>query len=88
MKVREFLQQNRDKNVEIKVFQQPIKEIDGCIAMVKRYQGEIEVALNSNQNYLDFEIENWCYDDGYLVVICKANREQTLKTINAYKSGR
>ena len=87
MNVREFLQ-NRDKNVEIKVFQQPIKELDGCVEMVKRYQGEIVVALNSNQNYLDFEIENWYHDDGYLVVTCKANREQEQRTINAYKSGR
>lgn len=85
MNVREFLQ-NRDKNVEIKVFQQPIKEIDSCVEMVKRYQGEITVALNSNQNYLDFGIENWYHDDGYLVVICKANRNQEQKTINAYKS--
>ena len=86
MKVKEFLQ-NRDKNVEIKVFQQPIKEIDSCVEMVKRYQGEIIVALNSNQNYLDFEMKNWYHDDGYLVVICQSNKEQVQRTISAYKSG-
>ena len=85
MKIKEFLQ-NIDKTVEIKVFQQPIKEIDSCIEMVKRYQGENTVALNSNQNYLDFEIENWYHEDGYLVVTCKANREQEQRIVNAHKS--
>lgn len=73
-------------SLEIKVFQVPIKEIDSNTNLVKRYQGEISVALNSNQNYLDFEVEYLYHDNGYLVIICKANKEQERKTINAYRS--
>ena len=71
---------------EIKVYQVPIKEIDSCKELIKRYQGEISVSLNSNQNYLDFEVEHYYYDSGYLVVVCKANEEQEQRTIEAYNS--
>lgn len=73
-------------SLEIKVFQVPIKEIENNVGLVRRYQGEISVALNSNQNYLDFEVEYLYHDNGYLVIICKANEEQKRRTINAYKS--
>ena len=54
--------------------------------LVKRYQGEISVSLSSNQNYLDFEVEHYYHDSDYLVIICKANKEQEQKTINSYRS--
>lgn len=84
MTVKQLLSNNL--SLEIKVFQVPIKEIDSNTSLVKRYQGEISVALNSNQNYLDFEVEYLYHDNGYLVIICKANKEQEQKTINAYRS--
>ena len=84
MTVKELL--SNKLSLEIKVFQVPIKEIDNSVGLVKRYQGEISVALNSNQNYLDFEIEYLYHDDGFLVIICKANKEQERKTINAYRN--
>lgn len=84
MTVKELL--NKQTECEIKVYQVPIKEIDSCKELVKRYQGEISVSLNSNQNYLNFEVEHYYHDNGYLVVVCKANKEQEQKTIKAYKS--
>lgn len=42
--------------------------------------------LNSNQNYLDFEIENLQNDDGLIIIVCKASEEQEQKTISAYYS--
>ena len=63
-----------------------IEEIDSCEELVKRYQGEVSVSLNSNQNYLDFEVECFYHDNGYLVVVCKANKEQEQRTINTYRS--
>lgn len=86
MTVRQLLSNNL--SLEIKVFQVPIKEIDNNVSLVKRYQGEISVALNSNQNYLDFEVEYLYHDNGYLVIICKANKEQEQRTINAHKNRR
>ena len=85
MTVKQLLS-NKLTSLEIKVFQVPIKEIDNSVGLVRRYQGEISVALNSNQNYLDFEVEYLYHDNGYLVIICKANKEQEQKTINAYRS--
>ena len=84
MTVRELL--NDQIECEIKVYQVSIKEIDSCKELVKRYQGEISVSLSSSQNYLNFEVEHYYHDNGYLVVICKANKEQEQKTINSYRS--
>lgn len=84
MTVRELL--NNQTEYEIKIYQMPIKEIDNRKELVMRYQGEISVSLDSNQNYLDFEVEHYYYDNGYLVVVCKANKEQEQRTINAYRS--
>lgn len=84
MTVRELL--NNYSECEIKVYQSPIEEIDSCEELVKRYQGEISVSLNSNQNYLDFEVENYCHNNGHLVVVCRANKEQEQRIINAHRS--
>lgn len=71
---------------EVKIFQVPIKEIDRGVLLVRRYQGGISIALNSNQNYLDFKVEYSYYDNGYLVIIYKANKNQEREIINAYRS--
>lgn len=84
MTVRELL--NNQIDCEIKVYQVPIKEIDSCEELVMRYQGEISVSLNSNQNYLDFIVEHYYHDNGYLVLVCRANKEQEQRTINAHRS--
>lgn len=84
MKVKEFLEKQTD--CEIKVYQVPIKEIDNCKELVKRYQGEIKVSINSNQNYLNFEVKHYYRDNEYLIIVCKANKEQEQRTIKAYRS--
>ena len=84
MTVRELL--NNQTEYEIKIYQVPIKEIDSCKELVMRYQGEISVSLNSNQNYLGFEADHYYHNNGYLVVVCRANKEQEQRTIKAHRS--
>lgn len=91
MTVKEFLKNQLyllTEDIAIKVYQLPVKEIDICKALVRRYQGEISVALKSNQNYLDFDMQNYYYDNGYLIIICQPNKEQEKKTIEAYYDGK
>ena len=85
MTVREFLEKQTDMDLEIKVYQFPIKEIDSCKELVRRYWGNIKVSLNSNQNYLNYRTEGHYYNNGYLVIICRANEEQEQRTIKAYR---
>ena len=85
MTVREFMSMWVD-NISMKIYQRPIKKIDKCDDLVLRQTGSTDVLINSNQNYLDFEIESLMDDDGRIVVICKANKEQEQRTINAYRS--
>ena len=85
MKVKEFLEKQLD--CEIKIYQLPIKEIDSCKELVRRYQGNIKVSINSNQNYLNYEMLHYYHDNGYLIVICEADEEQKQRTINAHKKG-
>lgn len=85
MKVREFMELWVD-NVDLKVYQEPIKQIDKNVRLVLRQIGSVNVLLDSNQNYLDFDIVNLQYDDGFIIVVCRANKEQEQKTINAYRS--
>lgn len=87
MTVKEFLEK-QNKDVNIKVYQPPIKEIDSCKELVRRYQGEISVSLESNQNYLGFEMKHYYHNNGYLIIICQPNKEQEKKTIEAYYDGR
>ena len=89
MTVREFLQKY-SKNKEIKelsVYQEPIREIDSCPALVHRYTGSVEISLGSNQNYLNFEYVYYIHQDKTgLIVICKPNVEQRQAIIDAYNS--
>jgi len=87
MTVRKFMALWVD-NVNMKVYQTPIKEIDKCTDLVCRQTGSVDVLINSNQNYLDFEILNLQYEDGLIVVVCEANEEQKQKIISSHKYGR
>lgn len=87
MTVKEFLEK-QNKDINIKVYQPPIKEIDSCKELVQRYYGEVWVALNSNRNYLKYELEHYYTENGILTIICKASREQEMEIINAYYDGR
>lgn len=84
MTVREFMALWVD-DVSMKVYQVPIKEIDKCEELVHRQTGSVDVLINSNQTYLDFEIQNLQYDDGLIIVVCKANSEQKQRIINSHK---
>ena len=86
MTVREFMALWVD-NVSIRVYQEPIKEIDIYPDLVCRQTGSVDILINSNQNYLDFEIVNLQYDDGLIIVVCKANEEQKQRIINSHKYG-
>lgn len=87
MTVKEFLEK-QDKDINIKVYQPPITEIGGCKELVQRYYGEVWVALNSNRNYLKYNVEHYYHDNGCLVIICVASREQEMEIVNAYYDGR
>ena len=84
MTVREFLAL-WVVNVSIRVYQEPIEEIDKYPDLICRQAGSVNVLINSNQNYLDFEISNLQLDDGVIVIICAANEEQKQKIISSYK---
>lgn len=84
MTVREFMALWVD-DVGVKVYQMPIKEIDKCTDLVCRQTGSVDVLINSNQNYLDFEILNLQYDNGLIIVVCEANEEQRQRIINSHK---
>lgn len=85
MTVREFMAMWAD-DISMKVYQRPIKKIDKCDDLVHRQTGSIDVLINSNQNYLDFEVEYLMQDDDLIIVVCKANKEQEQRTVDAYKS--
>lgn len=87
MTVREFLKLWVD-NIDVRVYQFPIKKIDRSSALVCRQTADVATLLNSNQNYLDFNIENLQMNDDLLCVVCKANDEQSKKIIDSYLSGR
>ena len=74
MKVREFLELWAD-DISIKIYQEPIKQIDKNEELVCRQVGSINTLINSNQNYLDFDIVNLQYDNGLIIIVCKANKE-------------
>jgi len=87
MIVKDFLERWAD-DVCIKVFQKPIKEIDVCNGLVHRQTAPVFIMLESNQNYLDYELEYFAVDHGSIIVVCKANKEQERKTIEAHLSGK
>lgn len=87
MTVKEFLQK-QENNIYIKVYQPPIKEIDSCTALVKRYEGSVLIAVGSNVNYFEYEMEYYYTDNEILFIICKPNKEQEMETIRAYYNGR
>lgn len=84
MTVRQFLALWVD-NISVRVYQEPIIEIDKYEDLVHRQTGSVDVLLNSNQNYLDFKIVNLQDDDGLVIVVCKANEEQERKIVESHK---
>ena len=84
MTVREFMKVWPD-DISIKVYQTPIKEIDKCNELVLRQTGSTDVLLNSNQNYLDFNLDYALEDDGLIIVVCTANKEQEQRIIDTHK---
>ena len=84
MTVREFMEVWSD-NVSVKVYQTPIKEIDKCNELVHRQTGSVDVLLDSNQNYLYFNLDYALENDGLIVVVCTANKEQEQSIIDAHK---
>lgn len=87
MKVKEFLSLWAD-NPSIKIMQMPIKKIDKGSSPVHRQTALVSELLESNQNYLGFEIAYFLMDNDLLIVVCEANKEQERKTINAYLYGK
>lgn len=84
MTVREFLSMGAN-NIYIEIYQTPIKKIDKCNNLVCRQTGSISVLLDSNQNYLDFEIEYLMENNGLITIVCTANEEQEQKIIDGHK---
>ena len=83
MTVREFLNLWAD-NIGVRIYQVPIKEIDKSSALVCRQTADVATLLESNQNFLDFNIENLQMDYDLLCVVCNASDEQAQKIISAY----
>ena len=84
MTVREFMALWVD-SVGMRVYQKPIKEIDKYPDLICRQTGSVDVLINSNQNYLNFEILNVQYDDGLIIIVCEANEKQKQRIINSHK---
>lgn len=83
MTVKEFMALWVD-NVSMAIYQEPIAGIDKSSHLVRRQSGSVDMLINSNQNYLDFNVVNLQDDDGVIVVVCRANQEQEQRTIKAH----
>lgn len=77
-------------HVEIKVYQDPIKEINPYSMLpVERFRGTTRTARNSNQNYLDFEVYKVDISvPGCIDIFCRADAKQAQSIIRAHKEGR
>lgn len=53
--------QNDGTPIQIAIEQPPIPEIDPTYSPVLRYTGDINTCLDSNQNFLDFESNGYCF---------------------------
>lgn len=84
MTVKEFMTLWAD-DVSMVIYQEPIMEIDKCSHLVRRQSGSVDMLINSNQNYLDFDIVNLQDDDGRIVIVCRANKEQEQRIIETNK---
>ena len=71
---------------ECEIYQLPIQLIDPCPDPVCRYRGPIKTCLESNQNFLEFEVCKYKIFNNKVLIICKANIEQERRTIDAYRS--
>ena len=77
--------------VDVVVWQDPIKEIDPCPDPVRRYFGELNMCVESGQNFLDYGVFDYhCVPRNgnqiRLVVKALPNRAQIENTIFAYRN--
>lgn len=89
MTVKQKLQDIRNEYPQAckcEIHQLPIPLIDSCPDPVCRYRGPIRNCLESNQNFLEFEVRKYGIFDNKILIICKANAKQERHTIDAYRS--
>lgn len=77
--------------VDVVIWQDPIKEIDSCPDLVRRYFGELNMCMDSNQNFLKYGVFDYhCVPRGEqkvrLVLRALPNKAQIEDTINAYRN--
>lgn len=70
----------------VKILQMPIKALNNGYKIIERQCGECTILLNSNNNYLNFEILNIKTIDNIINICCIANKEQENKIIKAHNS--
>lgn len=71
---------------DCEIYQMPIRLIDPCPDVVCRYRGSIQTCLESNQNFLEFEVRKCEIYGNKAMIICEANADQEHRTIDAYRS--
>lgn len=71
----------------IRVEQVAIRQLGGG-ENVQRHFDNVEDALSSNQNYLDYKAVCLKQVGGIITVVCQASQEQELATIRAWYEGR
>lgn len=89
MIVKQKLQDIRNEYPQVckcEINQLPIQLIDSCPDPVCRYRGPISTCLESNQNFLEFEVRKCGVFGNKVLIICKANTKQERRTIDAYRS--
>ena len=87
MTVKDLLETiNTETNIIVR--QKPISRIDSFCGLVERQRGACGVLLDSNQNYLDYEVlKTESYGDT-VEITCKASPAQEIRVINAFYNGR
>lgn len=87
MLVREILSLVHRQTV-IKVYQTAIKVFGNNEEPVLRQYADVGTLLDSNQNYLDYEVIDLRQTEGIITLTCKANREQEGAVVRSWYEGR
>lgn len=80
-----------NSSIEVKIYQPSIREIDPCPDDVCRFWGNINTALDSNQNYLWYPVTDIMKrslgrgSSIYLTIQTQPLPDQIKKTIDAYR---
>ena len=85
MKTREILS-IIPKGTVVKVKQVAIKQLGGGDDVL-RFFDSVERALDSNQNYLEFNAVGLKQEAGIITVVCKASAEQELMIVRSWYDG-